>query len=220
MAINLFRKFTVGRVVRMFILSDLALLSGWGLVGPIFAVFILERIEGATIIVIGASAAVYWITKAIVQLPIASFLDSTPSEKDDFAVLVLGLILVGFSALGFIFIDQVWQLYLVQFIHSIAFAMYTPAWSGIFSRHLDKHHEAMEWSMDNAGISLATGVTGLLGALLATWLGFNIIFIACSFLSFAAAAITFSVPRVVFPHRIHKPGFNIRNHKPIASSHE
>lgn len=210
--------FKISRVIRQFILADLALLSAWGLILPIFAIFIIERVAGATIITVGISAAVYWITKAIVQVPVAILLDKTPSEKDDYIVLTSGLVLIGFSALAFILIKEVWQLYLVQVIHAVGFGMYHPGWSGIFSRHLDKNHEALDWSLDNATMSIAAGVTGLISGFLVIWFGFSTVFAIAAILSFVSAAVIFSVPKVVFPHRIHKKRVALRDHKPLTNS--
>jgi len=186
--VNWIFKVKIGKLVRLFVLGDLALLAGWGLIKPVFALFIIDKIAGATVVTVGIAAAVYWIVKAIVQLPIANFLDGTPSEKDDFIVLILGLLLASVSALTFIFIDRIWQLYTLEFIHAVAFAMYVPAWSGIFSRHLDKNHEALDWSLDNAGMSFAAGVTGLASGILVLYFGFKAIFYfgSCFFFYFGA----------------------------------
>jgi len=191
----------LNRIVRYFILADLALLSGWGLVSPVFSIFIIEKILGATLISVGIAAAIYWLIKSALQIPIAVFLDRTPSEKDDYLFLIAGLILVSFSAFSFMIIDKVWQLYSVQLIHAIGFAFYIPAWSGIFSRHLDKKHYALDWSLDSAAIGVASGVTALFSGLLVTWFGFNAVFVSAGLLSLVAALVIFSLPDFIFPHR-------------------
>ena len=207
----------VGKIVRYFILADLALLAGWGLIAPVFAVFVLDKIQEATIITIGLAAAIYWLSKSIIQVPIAIFLDRTPSERDDYIFLVLGLILAGISAFLFTLIDQVWQLYLVEFIHAVSFAFYVPSWSGVFSRHLDKEHHSLDFTLDSTVIGIASGITGVLSGILVTWFGYNAIFVLASLFSFISAMIIFSVPELVFPHRRHR-GLIIRNHTPKTVS--
>lgn len=196
----------------MFVVADLTLLAGWGLINPIFALFIVDRIEGGDVITIGIATAIYWIVKAVVQLPVAKFLDATASEKDDFIAIIMGLVLAGLSALGFIFIDQPWQLYTLQFVHAIAFALYVPSWSGVFSRHLDKNHEALDWSLDSSGLSLAAGLSGLASGIMASIYGFNTIFVMASIFSLMAAGVIFVVPQVIFPHRIHRNKMTLKNH--------
>lgn len=205
--------FKMGRIVRYFILADLALLAGWGLIEPVFAVFILDRVQGATVITLGISAAIYWLVKSVIQIPIALFLDKTPSERDDYIFLVVGLILAGITSLSFILVDRIWQLYLVQFMHAVAFAFYVPSWSGIFARHLDQGHQAFDFTLDSAIVGLSSGVASFLSGLLVVWFGYNTIFVLGALFSFVSSLVVFSVPQVVFPHRRHR-GPIWRDHSP------
>ena len=215
MRIRLNLNFKIGRTIRYLILADLALLACWGLVAPVFSIFILDRIEGATLITVGIAAAIYWLLKSVLQLPLAIFLDKTPSERDDYIFLVCGLIIVGLSAVSFVLIDKIWQLYLVQMLHSIGFAFYVPSWSGMFARHLDKGHKSFDFALDSAVIGIASGITGIFSGILATWLGFNTIFVLGAIFSFISAIVIFFIPELVFPHRRHR-GMIIRNHSPKA----
>lgn len=213
MRLRLNLNFKIGKIVRYFILADLALMAGWGMIAPVFSVFIIQRIFGATLVTVGLAAAIYWITKSLVQIPIALMLDKTPSERDDYIFLVSGLMLAGVTAISFALIDRIWQLFLVELLHAIAFACYVPSWSGMFARHLDKDHRSLDFTLDSTMIGLASGVTGLISGILATWLGFNAIFIIAGLLSFVSAGIIFASPELVFPHRRHR-GIIIRNHTP------
>src|SRR5271154_4052608 len=91
----------VGRLVKYFVISDFFLLAGWGFIDPIFSVFIVQKIAGGTLITVGIAAAIYWIIKSILQIPIAKYLDKTPGEKDDLMALIGGLLLAGVSAMAF-----------------------------------------------------------------------------------------------------------------------
>ena len=191
----------INKVIKYFIISDLMLLGGWGLIGPIFSIFIIEEIKGATLITVGISAAIYWIVKSLIQLPVAIYLDKTPSEKDDFYTLVLALVLAGITAFGFMMVNTIWELYLVQFLHAIAFGLYIPSWSGIFSRHMDKNHYSFDWSLDSATIGLASGITALIGGTFANFFGFSAVFAIVGILSFISAMVLLSMPRLILPLR-------------------
>ena len=62
-------KYTKGinKVIKTLILSDFFLQSGWGLIGPIFAIFITQQIEKGTLAAVGFIAATYWLVKSIFQ---------------------------------------------------------------------------------------------------------------------------------------------------------
>jgi len=191
----------VSSFVRKFILADLFLIGGWGLIGPIFAVFIIERVEGATLVTLGIAAAIYWILKSLIQIPVANFLDSTDGERDDFYALVMALIMASMTAFLFMFITKAWHLYLVEVIHAIAFGLYVPSWTGMFSRHLDKKHESLDWSLNSTTVGIASGVTGLLGGWVANAFDFSVVFALAATLSFISAIVIFMAPNLVFPKK-------------------
>ncbi len=189
----------VGRVVKYLVISDLFLLLGWGIIDPVFPIFIVQQIRGATLITVGVSAAVYWIVKSIFQIPVANYLDRTPGEKDDFIALVGGLLLAGFSALAFAVVSTTWELYLVQTIHAVGFALYVPSWSSIFSRHLDHDRVSFDWSLDSTVAGLAAGVSGLIAGVVASVLGFVAVFISGGVFSLLAAFVLMAAPDLVLP---------------------
>jgi len=96
-------KFSLNKVVRNLIQTDLIFISSFGLITPVFAVFITKQIEGGDVEVVGFAAAIYWIFKAILQIPIGKFLDKHEGEKDDVSFLVLGYILAAIVPIGYIF---------------------------------------------------------------------------------------------------------------------
>ncbi len=203
----------VGRVVKYFILADLALLAGWGLVQPIFSIYILERVQGATLVTIGMAAAVYWILKSSLQLPVANYLDKTQGEADDFRALIVSLFIGSAAAFSFIAIREPWHLFLVEMVHAVAFALYVPAWSAIFSRHLDKDRVSFDWSLDSTVAGIAAGVSGFLGGVIAGWLGFSGVFILAGILSMASAFVLLMIPELVLPRR-GSQGKTLMDHTP------
>src|SRR3989338_7040231 len=104
-------KLNISRIIRLFIISDLLLWGGWGLIAPIFSVFVVGEVPGATLITVGIGTAIYWIVKSVIQIPVAKFLDRRPGEQDDFYMLLAGLILTGIVAFAFVFVSKPWHLY-------------------------------------------------------------------------------------------------------------
>jgi MFS family permease len=191
--------FSVNRVIRYFIIADFFLVAGWGLINPILAIFIIDEISGATVATVGLAAAVYWILKAVFQMPIGLYLDKNEGEKDEFYTLVLGLVLASVAAFLFIFIDRIWQLFAIQVLHALAFALYTPAWSSLFTRHLDKHHYAFDWSLNSTVVAFAAGLSGALGGWVAQTFGFDTLFVGAAILAMVSAITVFSLPDIVLP---------------------
>lgn len=203
----------VNRVIRFFIAADLMLFGGWGLIGPVFALFVMDRIHGANLVVIGAATAVYWFAKSVLQIPVAVLLDRNKGEKDDFRVLITSFLIAGFSALAYLLVDTVFGLLSVALLQGIAFGLYVPAWSALFSRHLDTEHYSLDWSLDSTALGFASGITGFLGGVLASAFSFNAVFIFAAVLSFSSAILLMSVPDLILPRKTSKEGL-VQDHTP------
>lgn len=175
------------------------------MIAPIFSIFIIEEIPGASIFTAGAVVSIYWITKSIVQMPTAVILDKNLGERDDFFTLILAMVLAGATALAFLTVKSVAGLYFVALLYGVSFGLYVPAWSGIFSRHMDKDHYSFDWSLDSTIIGAASGVAAFLGGALAKWAGFELVFILTSIFSFASAFLLLMVPNLIMPKAKTKP---------------
>ena len=214
MKINIDLTLDVNKVVKYFILSDLTFLAGWGLLDPLFAVFVTKNIAGATVMTVGIMAAIYWIVKSTMQIPISIYLDKNDGEKDDFYALVVGLLLAAMVLFSFMAATEVWHLYLIQTFKAIAFALYVPAWTAILSRHLDKEKVAFEWALASTSAGFAIGVTGLVSGWLAS-MGFNLIFLIGGFLGLSSAVFLILAPNLIIPPRKMALGEGIlRDHGP------
>lgn len=205
----------INKVVQKLIWADLILISGWSLIDPVFSIFIVNRIQGATIVTVGFAAAIFWFTKSILQMPVAFVLDRIKGEKDDYLVFVLGLALSSIAAFSLALSTQVWQLYLMKLIQALAFALYIPSWYSLFSRHIDKEHQSFEFSLDSTVTGITAGVMGLLSGVLVNWFGFVTLFFIAAVLSLLAAVVIFLVPEIALPNHLSKRGeFMVGDHTP------
>lgn len=188
----------INKVIRILITSDFLLQSGWGLIGPIFAIFLTRQIQGGTLEMVGFIAATYWVAKSVVQPFIAHFLDVTKGEKDDFKFLIGGMYLANLIPLGYIFSTQPWQIFLLEFIRGLAMACVVPTWSAIFTRHIDKGWEAFSWSIESTGIGFAAGIAAAFGGILASILGFKVVFVLVSFFGIISTSVLLLIQDKLF----------------------
>lgn len=178
------QKITINKVIRFLIYSDFVLYSGWELLSPIFAIFIVQNITGGdtlyAIKVAGFSSLTYWMVKSFLQIPIGHYLDKNHGEKDDFRCMIFGTFLIGFVPLGFMFSFQAWHIYFFHVWQAVGMAMIIPSWSAIFTRHIDKGKEAFQWSLRSTSLGIGAGIAGASGGIIAGLYGFNFIFILVS----------------------------------------
>lgn len=194
---------SINKVIKILIFSDFVLNSAWGLLGPIFAIFIVQKIalgnttEGAKIA--GFASLTYWILKSSLQIPIGKYLDTNLGERDDFWFLVLGTFLAGFSPFGFLLASQPCHIYGLQVLHAIGMAMAIPSWGAIFTRHIDKGREAFEWGLESTSLGFGAGVAGAVGGILVAFFGFKIIFILVGTLTIISACLLLAIHKEISP---------------------
>lgn len=177
----------MNRVVKFLILSDFFIFSATGLLSPILAVFVTNQIVGGDLKVVGISSTVYLVFRAFLQLGFAKWIDKKISEKYDFALCVVGALVVSLTPIGFIFAQLPIHIYILEALNGIGFSMTLPAWYAIFTRHIDKGKEGFEWSASDTTIALGQAIAATVGGFLADKYGFNLVFIFSSALSFIGA---------------------------------
>ena len=191
-------KLGLNKIIKILIASDFFLHSGWGLIGPIFAIFLTRQIEGGSLEMVGFVAAVYWFSKSIAQPFIAHVLDVKKGERDDFKFLITGMFVANLVPLGYFFSSQIYHVFILEFIRGIAMACVVPAWAGIFTRHIDKGWEAFSWSLQSTGIGFAAGFAAAFGGIVAGILGFKVVFVLVSIFGLFSSSLLFFIRPLLF----------------------
>jgi MFS family permease len=188
----------INKVIKILITSDFLLQSGWGLIGPIFAIFLTKQIQGGSLEMVGFVAAIYWLTKSVTQPFLAKYLDKNHGEKDDFVFLVFGMYIANLIPLGYIVSSQPWHIYALEFVRALAMACVVPTWAAIFTRHIDKGREAFSWSIESTSLGFAAGLAGAAGAWLASIFGFKIVFVLVTLFGLLSSSALLLVRNLIF----------------------
>ena len=189
----------INKTIKILMLSDFIIVSGFGFIAPIFALFLTDKIQGATIETVGFASAIYWLAAVLTRLPIAQRVDKTKSEKDDFYFMIFGSILISITPFLYIISAKIWHIYMIQVIYGLGYSLRLPGWFGMFTRHIDKNHEGYEWSFDSLIAGVGSGVTAALGGIMAVRLGFNALFILIGALSIVGTLVLIFLYYIVAP---------------------
>ena len=167
-----FLKIESNWVIKTLTISDIFILSGFGLISPIFAVFITDQIEDGSVEVAGLAAMIYLLTKSLGQLPFAQIIDKIRGEKDDFWSMFIGSIATSLVPLFYLFARKPIHVYSIQFFYGLAQALTFPSWMAIFTRHVDARREGTEWGIYYTLTDLSGAGAAAIGGLIANYFGF------------------------------------------------
>ncbi len=177
----------LNQVILVIVMAYFVLTAAAGFLPPMYAVFITTQIAGATVASVGLAITIYWITKSVLQLFVARFIDRNHGEIDDFYFMIAGGMLNAVLISLYYFASNIAHIYTLQFCIGIADAMVIPPFYAIFTRHIDKGKEGFEWSLFSSfsvGAGSALGAIG--GGALATIVGFRAVFPIVGMFTFVA----------------------------------
>ena len=183
----------ISHTIRVLITSDFLINSGFTLFGPVFAIFITRQISGGTVETVGFAAAITQIVKSILQIPVARYLDKNHGEYDDFYSMVTGSFLT--ASLPFLYLAArvPEHIYAIQVLAGVGLALAVPPWYAIFTRHIDKMKENVEWSMESIAIGISGAGAAALSGILVSHYGFQAVFIIGGCFAIAGALMQIKI---------------------------
>lgn len=178
------------RTIKLLMFSDIFVMTGFGLMEPILAIFIKEDLAGGTIFAAGLASTLFLITKCVVQLPFSRYIDR---HDHNVKWLIFGMFLVSAVPFIYMFAESINTVYIAQILLGIGTGLAYPTWLGLWSTHLDKKHESFEWSIYATLTGLGTASTAIIGAAIAEFIGFAYTFFFVGVLSLIGCLILFGL---------------------------
>jgi MFS family permease len=190
----------VNHVIKVLVTSDFFINSGFSVFAPVFAVFVTKQIQGGSLEMVGFAAAIFQIFKVLSQIPVSRILDKNKGERDDFYSMIFGSAIISLVPFLYLVAKESLHIYIIQALYGIGAAFSIPPWYAIFSRHLDKMKENVEWSLDSIAIGISGAGSAAVGGFLAQKFGFETVFIIGGIVAIFGAAWQVRIFRDIKKH--------------------
>lgn len=171
-------------IIKILILSDFFIFCGAGLINPIFAVYIKDVLRNGSLAAAGMAATIFLLTKAIVQIPVARFVDKEVGNVREFWTLFFGNLMIAIVPFSYLLMRDVSDLYVVQMWYGFGAAIAYPGFMAIFTKFADHEKAAFSWSFYSTSVLLVTACAATLGGIFGERYGFRALFIAMGVLQF------------------------------------
>lgn len=152
--------------------ADVIFTFGAGLYGPIYAIFVCQI--GGDILDAGIAWAIFLMVMATLEIPFGKLIDKYGKK----IFITVAYLLASVAIFGYMFISNTMQLFLLQVLIGIAFAMGDPAWDAWFSDIVPKKERGFDWALYHAFSGYGQGLAALIGGALAQFIGFQFLFFA------------------------------------------
>ena len=183
----------MNRTMKLLLLSDIFVLTGFGLIQPILAIYINDGgVTGGTMLTAGIASALFLFTKSMVQLPFGHYVDKQSSKSK---WLILGTLLMAAVPIIYVSANSIYHIYLAEMIYGLGSGLAYPTWLGLWSVNLDQGKESFQWSIYHTSTGMGTAATGAAGAAVASQVGFSTTFLLAGLLCIVGCLVLFILER-------------------------
>lgn len=171
------------KIARFLLVTESLWSFGAGLFFPLFAIFSEE--VGGDLLDAGIAAAIFIFVTSLFEYPIGKLIDRYREKW----FIVVDYVLEGMVFIGYIFVTNIYELFILQIFLGLANAIGDPAWESMYDRHTPSKGSGGSW----AKMHLVTGVFNsfgiLIGVVIIKEYGFDVVFAIGASFSFVAAIV-------------------------------
>ncbi len=177
----------MNKIIDLLIVSSFFYGLAAGLLGPIYAIYVQEI--GGDILTAGYSYAIFTIICGVFILLLGIWENRSKHEEK---IILLSRVLAVAGFVGYLFVTNPMDLFLVQVVLGISVAFVVPAFDSFYSRHIDKNKETEEWGAWEGVYQISLGISAVIGAVVADYFGFKtLIWLMILFAVFSLVVICF-----------------------------
>ncbi|MBN2015821.1 MFS transporter [Candidatus Dojkabacteria bacterium] len=174
-------------IIKILIVSDFIVWSADNMLSIIFPLFVIQTIENGSLEVAGLASMIYLVVSAVFSLLMGIIMDRIRGNVDEFYFLTVGTFVRGLTLFCFVFVSNVWQLYLLQFFLGITRASMYPSWMILFTKYNDNSKAGLGWGAYDTITTVGMGLSAYLGSLIPEDKNFNYVFNVASGLTILGA---------------------------------
>jgi MFS family permease len=178
--------FHMNAAVKAFIMSESFLWPAWNFMAPIMAIFAANSLPGGSIETAGFAYSIHLVVRVVFELISGKFLAGSHTRKKIY-VIITGISIVSVAYLNLAFSTTISHFYLSMGIAGMGFGLISPAKNSMFSTHLDKDRESVEWGITDATVFISIALAASLGGLIASKYGFHVLFSLAAWVNTLAA---------------------------------
>lgn len=165
--------------VRAFVISEALFWSGWNFVAPIFSIFVVKEIPGATVSQAAYAFTLYLVCRMLMEL-VVSHRAGRLSNPQRAVIDVVGMTVVSIAYIAIALKPTLLAVFVFYGIAGVGFGISSPVKYSLFSRSLEKETEAAVWGVYDVVTLMGMAVATSLGGLIADMFGFRLLFLLAS----------------------------------------
>lgn len=180
----------LNKPLRILLATNAFVLVAGAMLGPIYAIFVDN--VGGDLMDASIAGGLYALAAGVTTLISGKYSDKIRESE---YVVVLGYVIMGIGFLFYTMANSIWWLFVLQSLIGMGEAIYSPAFDAVYSHHLVEEKAGGQWGAWESMNYFSLTIGSFVGGSIATWFGFNTLFIIMSLLCFGSALYIFRLPR-------------------------
>ncbi len=199
----------MNRTLKLLVFSDIFVLTGFGLIAPIMAIFIKENLIGGSIAAAGIAIAITTFIRCVLQLVFAN----VAKPKHRYPMVILGTFFIAAVPFIYIFSTNVNHIFIAAAVQGFGAGLANPAWFSLFAANLNKKARGWEWSIYSSSVGIGTALAAFVGSQLVTKIGFTPVFAAVGILALIGCCVLIGLTKAeIKDHNIKTVSAKVKLH--------
>lgn len=146
------------KVILFLTLSDTFTWGPFIIIANLAGLYLAGKLGQDTVSFVGIGTGIYFLTRAVFQMPIGYLTDKLKDDKDEIILLTLGVVLMGLPFLFYPAITEPYHYFVLQFIFGVGVSFNLPNWRKLFALNLDQGKEGFQYGFYETVISISTAI--------------------------------------------------------------
>ena len=158
--------------MKLFLIANSFFTFAAGMIGPIYAIFVNQI--GGDVLAASGAWAVFMVVSGLGIFLMGRIQDNLKKEKP---IIMIGYAIQSLGFLGYFFISNVIQLFIVQILLGISMMIQLPVFDSFYTKYLEKKKLASQWAAWEGMYFTITGVAALTGGFVVKIFSFKFLFL-------------------------------------------
>ncbi len=157
----------LNKVVIFLTLSDVFTWGTYMIISALTGLYLAEKLGQNAIEFVGIGTAIYFLTRAVSQIPLGRIADKYKNDKDEILILFVGTILMGIPFVFYPYISSQYHYFLLQFVFGLGVAFNVTNWRKLFALNVDGGREGRQYAFYETIVSACTALLSIVGGIIA-----------------------------------------------------
>ncbi len=150
------------KVVTLLTLSDI---FSWGpliIISSLSGIYLADKLGGNIAEIVGIGTAIYYITRALFQIPVGAITYNIKKDRDEVLILAMGAILMGLPFVFYPFLTSPVQYYFLQFVFGVGVSLNVVNWRKLFALNISSGMEGKQYATYDTALSICTAILSII----------------------------------------------------------